>query len=67
MIQVIHFLLTLVTTSVRSRLSLQAENAALRNQLLLYRKSGQRPAVVDSFLDGFEDFVSIATRYSAAA
>ena len=36
-------LLILVTTSVRSRLSLQAENAALRNQLYLYRKSGQRP------------------------
>lgn len=45
MIQVIHFLLTLVTTSVRSRLSLQAENAALRNQLFLYRKSGQRPRI----------------------
>ena len=25
------------------------------------------PAVVDSFLAGFEDFVGIATRYSAAA
>ena len=39
------FLLTLVTTPVRSRLSLQAENAALRNQLYLYRKSGQRPRI----------------------
>ena len=45
MIQLIHFLLTLVTTSVRSRLSLQAENAALRNQLFLYRKSAQRPGI----------------------
>ena len=45
MIRLIQFLLTLVTTSVRSRLSLQAENAALRNQLFLYRKSGQRPRI----------------------
>jgi len=45
MIQLIQFLLTLVTTSVRSRLSLQAENAALRNQLYLYRRSGQRPSI----------------------
>jgi len=45
MIQLIQFALTLVTTSVRSRLSLQAENAALRNQLYLYRKSGQRPRI----------------------
>ncbi|MCP4284075.1 MAG: integrase, partial [Gammaproteobacteria bacterium] len=34
-----------MTTSVRSRLSLQAENAALRNQLSLYRKSGQMPRI----------------------
>ena len=45
MVRLIHFLLILVTTSVRSRLSLQAENAALRNQLFLYRKSGQRPRI----------------------
>ncbi len=45
MIRLIHFTLTLVTTSVRSRLSLQAENAVLRNQLSLYRKSGQRPRI----------------------
>jgi hypothetical protein len=45
MIRLIQFLLTLVTTSVRSWLSLQAENAALRNQLSLYRKSGQRPRI----------------------
>ena len=45
MIRLIHFTLTLVSTSVRSRLSLQAENAALRNQLSLYRKSGQRPRI----------------------
>ena len=34
-----------MTTSVRSRLSLQTENAALRNQLYLYRRSGQRPSI----------------------
>ena len=45
MIRLIQYILTLVTTSVRSRLSLQAENAALRNQLLLYRKSGKRPRI----------------------
>jgi len=45
MIQLIQFLLTLVTTSVRSRLSLQAKNAALRNQLSRYRESGQRPSI----------------------
>ena len=45
MIQQIQFLLTLVTTSVRSRLSKQTENAALRNQLYLYRRSGQRPSI----------------------
>ena len=31
--------------SVRSRLSLQAENAALRNQLSLYRQSRPRPKI----------------------
>jgi len=45
MIRLIQFVLTLVATSVRSRLSLQAENTALRNQLYLYRKSGQRPRI----------------------
>jgi hypothetical protein len=45
MVRLIQFILTLMTTFVRSRLSLQAENAALRNQLLLYRKSGQRPRI----------------------
>jgi len=45
MIRLIQFLLTLLTTSVRSRLSLQAENAALRNQLSLYRTSGKRPRI----------------------
>ena len=45
MVRVIEFMLTLVTTSVRWRLSLQAENAALRNQLSLYRKSRQRPRI----------------------
>ncbi len=39
MVRLLQFILTLVTTSVRSRLSLQTENAALRNQLFLYRKS----------------------------
>jgi len=45
MVRLIQFILTLGATSVRSRLSLQAENAALRNQLFLYRKSGQRPRI----------------------
>ena len=45
MVRLIQFFLRLVTTSVRSRLSLQAENAALRKQLSLYRKSGQRPRI----------------------
>ena len=45
MARLFQFILMLVTTSVRSRLSLQAENAALRNQLFLYRKSGQRPRI----------------------
>ena len=45
MVRLIQFFLTLVTTSVRSRLSLQTENAALRNQLSLYRKSGQTPKI----------------------
>ena len=45
MVRLIQFPLTLVSTSVRSRLSLQAENAALRNQLFLYRQSGQRPRI----------------------
>ncbi len=45
MVRLIQFMLTFVTTSVRSRLSLQAENAALRNQLFMYRRSGQRPQI----------------------
>ncbi len=45
MIRLIQFVLILVTTSARSRLSLQAENAALRHQLSVYRKSGQRPRI----------------------
>jgi putative transposase len=45
MVQLIQFLLSLVATSVRSRLFLQTENAALRNQLYLYRRSGQRPSI----------------------
>ena len=45
MVRLIQFMLTLVTSSLRLRLSLQAENAALRNQLSLYRESGQRPRI----------------------
>ena len=45
MIRLIQFILILVTTSARSRLSLQAENAALRHQLSVYRKSGKRPRI----------------------
>ena len=46
MIRLIQFILILVTTSARSRLSLQVENSALRHQLSIYRKSGQRPVSV---------------------
>jgi len=46
MVRLIQFILMLITTSVRSRLYLQAENAALRNQLSLYRESGQRPRIM---------------------
>jgi len=45
MIRLIQFILILVATSARSRLSLQVENAALRHQLAVYRKSGQRPRI----------------------
>ena len=45
MIRLIQFILILVTTSARSRLSLQAENTALRHQLSVYRHSGQRPRI----------------------
>ncbi|MEN8174229.1 MAG: integrase core domain-containing protein [Pseudomonadota bacterium] len=45
MVRLIQFILMLVATSVRSRLSLQTENAALRHQLSVYRKSGQRPRI----------------------
>ena len=45
MVRLIQFMLTLPATSVRSRLSLQTENAALRNQLSLYREAGQRPSI----------------------
>ena len=45
MTRLIQFMLILVSSSVRSRLSLQAENAALRHQLSVYRKSGQRPRI----------------------
>jgi putative transposase len=45
MIRLIQFILILVTTSARSRLSLQVENSALRHQLSIYRKSGQRPRI----------------------
>ena len=45
MIRLIQFILILVATSARSRLSLQIENSALRHQLSVYRKSGQRPRI----------------------
>ena len=45
MIRLIQFFFTLVTTSVRSRLSLPAENAVRRNQLSLYRKSEKRTRI----------------------
>ena len=62
MVRLIQFLLTLVTTSVRSRLSLQAENAALRNQLFLYRpkRAGPPSPTWRTFLDQHvRDLVSI--------
>jgi hypothetical protein len=43
--RLICFLLSLLTTALRSRLSLQLEVAALRHQLSIYRRTSQRPRI----------------------
>jgi putative transposase len=45
MARVLCFLLSLLTSTLRSRLSLQLEIAALRHQLSAYRLKGQRPRI----------------------
>ncbi len=45
MARVFCFLFSLLTTTLRSRLSLQLEIAALRHQLSAYRLKGQRPLI----------------------
>ena len=45
MARLLHFLVSLLTASLRSRLSLQLENAALHHQLSAYRLKGQRPRI----------------------
>lgn len=45
MIRLLEFLLSLLTTTLRSRASLQAEIIVLRHQLALYKKSGPRPRI----------------------
>ena len=45
MARVLCFLLSLLTSTLRSRLSLQLETAALRQQLSLYRARGRRPRI----------------------
>ena len=44
-VRLIHFLLALLTSSLRTRLLLQLEIAALRHQLSLYQVKGQRPRI----------------------
>ena len=45
MVRLLYFLLSLLTATLRSRLSLQLEIAALRHQLSTYRLNGQRPHI----------------------
>ncbi len=45
MARVLCFLFSLLTSTLRSRLSLQVEIAALRHQLSTYRLKGQRPRI----------------------
>ncbi len=45
MARVLCFLFSLLTSTLRSRLSLQLEIAALRHQLSAYRLKGQRPRI----------------------
>ena len=48
MARVLFFLFSLLTSTLRSRLSLQLEIAALRHQLSTYRLKGQRPRITPS-------------------
>ena len=45
MTHILYFLLSFLTSTFRSRLSLQLEVAALRHQLSAYRLKGQRPRI----------------------
>jgi hypothetical protein len=45
MARVVFFLVSFVTSTIRSRLSLQLENAALHHQLSTYRLKGRRPRI----------------------
>ena len=45
MVQVVHFLLSLFCTTLRTRASLQLEVAALRHQLSVYQRSRPRPRI----------------------
>lgn len=48
MIRLLEFLLSLLTSTLRTRASLQAEVAALRHQLAIYQKSGGRHCISSS-------------------
>jgi hypothetical protein len=41
----LRFLLSLLTSTFRTRVALQAEIAALRHQLAVYQRRGQRPQI----------------------
>ena len=45
MVRLLHFLVSLFTSSLRTRLSLQLEVAALRHQLALYQLERRRPRI----------------------
>ena len=45
MARVLRFVFSLLTSTLRPRLSLQLEIAALRHQLFAYRLKGQRPRI----------------------
>jgi len=45
MVRLLQFLLSLLTSTIRTRLSLQLEIAALRHQLSLYQSKGRRPRI----------------------
>ncbi len=48
MTHILNFVLSFLTFTIRSRLSLQLEVAALRHQLSVYRLQGQRPRIASS-------------------